>query len=72
MYHGELAEYFDYSYWDGADWSNLIGSRNGIGLVELYGVAQLASVSRKRRDGRHAFWRDHPDKLNKTKSLKII
>jgi hypothetical protein len=32
-------ENFDYSYWDGTDWSNLISARNGVGLVELYGVA---------------------------------
>lgn len=30
---------FDYSYWDGSDWSNLISGRNGIGFVELNGVA---------------------------------
>lgn len=30
---------FDYSYWDGTDWSNLVSARNGLGLVELYGVA---------------------------------
>ncbi len=40
MYQGQLAENFDYAYWDGTDWSNLISSRNGIGLVELYGVAK--------------------------------
>ncbi len=33
---------FDYSYWDGSDWSNLISGRNGIGLVELYGAAKDA------------------------------
>ncbi|MDA3893891.1 MAG: LPP20 family lipoprotein [Salinivirgaceae bacterium] len=32
-------ENFDYSFWDGTDWSNLISARNGIGLVELYGLA---------------------------------
>lgn len=32
-------ENFDYCYWDGMDYSNLISARNGIGLVELYGMA---------------------------------
>lgn len=38
-YNNKPISNFDYSYWDGSDWSNLISGRNGIGLVELYGVA---------------------------------
>ncbi len=30
---------FDYEYWDGSDYSNLVSARNGIGLVELYGIS---------------------------------
>jgi len=38
-YKGRPVENFDYSYWTGSDWSNLISARNGIGLIELYGAA---------------------------------
>jgi len=30
---------FDYEYWNGSDYSNLVSARNGIGLVELYGIS---------------------------------
>ena len=41
-YNNTPVDNFDYSYWDGADWSNLVSARNGIGLVELYGVSAKA------------------------------
>lgn len=31
---------FDYSYWDGSDWSNLFSAKDGKGFVDLYGVAK--------------------------------
>jgi len=31
---------FDYSYWDGSDWSNLYSANDGTGFVDLYGVAK--------------------------------
>lgn len=40
LYQGFPVENFDYSYWDGADWSNLIGAKNGIGWVELFGMSK--------------------------------
>ncbi len=39
LYKNSPVENFDYEYWNGADWSNLISARDGIGIVELYGVA---------------------------------
>ena len=41
-YDKNLIENFDYSYWDGTDWSNLISARDGLGWVELYGIAKDA------------------------------
>ncbi|RKE04161.1 hypothetical protein BXY64_1176 [Marinifilum flexuosum] len=41
-YKNKPAENFDYCYWDGMDYSNLISARNGIGLIELYGMASTA------------------------------
>jgi len=38
-YNNKPVENFDYSFWDGMDYSNLISARNGIGLVELYGMS---------------------------------
>lgn len=40
LHKGFPVENFDYSYWDGADWSNLIGAKNGIGWIELFGMAR--------------------------------
>lgn len=31
---------FDYSYWDGSDWSNLYSAKDGKGFVDLYGIAK--------------------------------
>ena len=39
-YKDNQIENFDYSYWDGGDWSNIISARNGMGLVELFGVSK--------------------------------
>lgn len=39
LYKKNPVENFDYSFWDGSDWSNIICARDGIGQVELYGMA---------------------------------
>jgi hypothetical protein len=39
-YAGQKVSNFDYSYWDGADYTNIISARNGVGSVELYGVSK--------------------------------
>jgi hypothetical protein len=39
LYKNSPVENFDYEYWNGADWSNIISARDGVGIVELYGVA---------------------------------
>lgn len=35
----KVVENFDYSYWDGTDWSNIISSRDGYGIVDFYGAS---------------------------------
>lgn len=37
-YHNKPAVNFDYSYWDGRDWSNVFSAKNGEGLLEFFGV----------------------------------
>jgi len=34
-YKDEPVDNFDYTYWDGQDWSNIISAKDGIGIVEL-------------------------------------
>ena len=38
-YKNKPVRNFDYYYWTGNTWSNLISARNGLGLIELYGSA---------------------------------
>jgi hypothetical protein len=35
LYKDEPVRNFDYTYWGGQDWSNIISAKDGIGLVEL-------------------------------------
>ena len=37
-YKGKSVVSFDYSYWDGRDWTNLFGAKNGEGFLEYYGT----------------------------------
>lgn len=37
QYNNQPVVNFDYSYWDGRDWTNLISARNGKGFLEYYG-----------------------------------
>lgn len=34
-YKNELVRNFDYTYWGGQDWSNIISGKDGVGVVEL-------------------------------------
>lgn len=34
---GKPVTNFDYSYWDGRDWSSLVGAKDGIGFLEFFG-----------------------------------
>ncbi len=34
-YKNELVRNFDYTYWGGQDWSNIVSGKDGIGVVEL-------------------------------------
>ncbi|MDD3858962.1 MAG: LPP20 family lipoprotein [Bacteroidales bacterium] len=34
-YNGKPVKNFDYSYWDGQNWSNIIGCKNGLGFADL-------------------------------------
>lgn len=35
LYMGSLVSNYDYSYWDGRDWSNLVSAKDGLGFVEF-------------------------------------
>ncbi|MCK9206895.1 MAG: LPP20 family lipoprotein [Salinivirgaceae bacterium] len=39
-YHDKKAYNMDYSYWNGSDWSSLVGASNGEGIIELFGDAE--------------------------------
>jgi hypothetical protein len=39
LYKNKKAENFDYSYWDGSDWSNIVSARDGLGIVDFYGAS---------------------------------
>ncbi|MFA6400140.1 MAG: hypothetical protein WCX31_00730 [Salinivirgaceae bacterium] len=39
-YQDKKAYNMDYSYWNGSDWSTLVGATNGEGIVELFGEAE--------------------------------
>lgn len=34
-YNGKPVKNFDYSYWDGQNWSNIVSAKDGIGFVDL-------------------------------------
>ncbi|HPG74337.1 MAG TPA: LPP20 family lipoprotein, partial [Bacteroidales bacterium] len=34
-YNGAPVKNFDYSYWDGQNWSNIVGAKDGMGFVDL-------------------------------------
>ncbi len=40
MYQDKKAYNMDYSYWNGSDWSSLVGASNGEGIIELFGDAE--------------------------------
>jgi hypothetical protein len=43
--HGnQVVENFDYSYWDGGDWSNIVSARDGYGVVDFYGASKDTKV----------------------------
>ncbi|MBC8315692.1 MAG: LPP20 family lipoprotein [Bacteroidetes bacterium] len=37
-YRGKPVMNFDYSFWDGRDWTNLYSAKNGEGIMEYYGL----------------------------------
>ena len=38
-YQNRKVTNFDYSYWDGRNWSNTISAIDGLGVIELYGIS---------------------------------
>ena len=38
-YKGKPVTNFDYTYWDGRNWSNIISATDGTGILELFGAA---------------------------------
>ena len=45
-YNGNPVDNFDFSYFDGSNWSNIYSANNGLGSVELYGISKDASKIR--------------------------
>ena len=46
-YRGKPARNYDYSYFDGRDWSNLYSAKDGRGIIELPAAARLDKLSVK-------------------------
>ena len=46
-YKGEPARNYDYSFFDGRDWSNIYSAKDGTGVIELPGAARLDKLSMK-------------------------
>ena len=46
-YQGKPARNYDYSYFDGRDWSNLYSAKDGRGIIELPAAARLDKLSVK-------------------------
>lgn len=47
LYKGKPARNYDYSYFDGRDWSNVYSAKDGLGLVELPAIASVDGLSVK-------------------------
>lgn len=47
LYKGKPARNYDYSYFDGRDWSNIFSAKDGLGLVELPAIASVDGLSVK-------------------------
>ena len=47
LYKGQPARNYDYSYFDGRDWSNIYSAKDGLGLVELPAIASVDGLSVK-------------------------
>lgn len=47
LYKGKPARNYDYSYFDGRDWSNIFSAKDGLGLVELPAMASVDGLSVK-------------------------
>lgn len=52
LYDGKPVRNFDYTYWDGRDWSNIVSAKDGRGIVEL---PLLADASHIRLKGEYVF-----------------
>lgn len=47
LYKGKPARNYDYSYFDGRDWSNIFSAKDGLGVVELPAIASVDGLSVK-------------------------
>lgn len=47
LYNGKPVRNFDYTYWDGRDWSNLVSAKDGRGIVELPALADATHIRLK-------------------------
>lgn len=47
LYDRKPVRNFDYTYWDGRDWSNLISAKDGRGIVELPAFADASHIRLK-------------------------
>jgi hypothetical protein len=46
-YKTQIVQNFDYSYWDGRDWSNIVSAKDGNGIVELTGNVNAEEIKLK-------------------------
>lgn len=44
LYKGQPARNYDYTYFDGRDWSNIFSAKDGIGIVELPALANARNL----------------------------
>lgn len=44
LYKGKPAYNYDYSYFDGRDWSNIYSAKDGTGIIELPAIANIANL----------------------------
>lgn len=44
LYNSQPVRNFDYTYWDGRDWSNIVSAKDGRGIAELPALADAAHL----------------------------
>lgn len=47
LYKGQPARNYDYTYFDGRDWSNIYSAKDGIGIIEFPAIADIKGIQIK-------------------------